>query len=563
MNDKLKSLWQRSVMGRALLVAPPVAIIAVGLYMTVGTRQAIQYYTAKVDRGEVAQVVQATGTINAVTSVQVGSQVSGNIEKLSADFNSVVKKGQVVAQIDPAVFRAQMQQAEADLANAQANVKALEAQVETQKSNATAALANVAKAQASLNDAKLNLDRNTELAKEGIVASQVRDSAQAAYDGALASLHAAEAQYAQAQSGIKSTMAQADQARAQVLQRRASAQMARVNLEHCTIYAPIDGTVIARNVDVGQTVAASFSAPVLFVIAQDLTKMLVYAKTDESDVGKIKEDAPATFRVDSFPRETFHGRVKQVRKNAATIQNVVTYDTIIEFDNPEQRLFPGMTAYVSIPVDWVTDAVKIPNGALRFKPELTDEERKALYAKYGIPEDRAAGRLAGMGMRGGQGGSGGQGGNGGQAGQAGQGGGGQAAQGGAQGGGPATPGAAGAGGGGGRRAGGGNGGAGGTSGGGTMRGSSTRDDWGIVWKLLPDKTLKPIRVKLGVTDFTFTACMSCYAGKDAPDIKPGDELLIGQTSKNPSQQAQGSQQRPPGMGGPGGGPGGPGQMRRF
>jgi HlyD family secretion protein len=531
--EKVKGIWQRSVLGRALLVAPPIAIVAAGLYLTVGTRQAVQYYTAKVDRGEVAQVVQATGTINAVTSVQVGSQVSGNIEKLYVDFNSVVKKGQIVAQIDPAVLKAQLQQAEADLANAQANVKALEAQIETQKANALAAQANIAKAQAALNDAKQNLDRTTDLAKQGILSAQQKDTAQATYDGALASLHATEAQFAQAQSAIKSTMAQADQARAQVLQRKASAQMARVNLEHCTIYAPIDGTVIARNVDIGQTVAASFSAPVLFVIAQDLTKMLVYAKTDESDVGKIKEDAPATFRVDSFPRETFRGRVKQVRKNAATIQNVVTYDTIIEFDNPEQKLFPGMTAYVSIPVEWVTDAVKIPNGALRFKPDITDEERKALYAKYNIPEDRPMGRLAGM-MRG-------------------QGGGQGAASGGQ------AAGQAGGAGGGGRRPNGGQGGqgaAGGPAGGGGMRGSSVRDDWGVVWKLLPDKSLQPIRVKLGVTDFTFTAM------KEGP-LKPGDELIIGQTSKNASQQAQGAQQqRPPGMGGPGG-PGGPGQMRRF
>lgn len=526
---KLKGIWQRSVLGRAMLVAPPVAIIAAGLYLTVGTRQAVQYYTAKVDRGEVAQVVQATGTINAVTSVQVGSQVSGNIEKLFADFNSVVKKGQLVAQIDPAVFRAQLQQAEADLANAQANVKALEAQVETQKANSLAAKANIAKAQAALNDAKQNLDRTADLAKQGILSAQLRDTAQANYDGALAGLQAAEAQYAQSQSAIKSTIAQADQARAQVLQRKASAQMARVNLEHCTIYAPIDGTVIARNVDVGQTVAASFSAPVLFVIAQDLTKMLVYAKTDESDVGKIKEDAPATFRVDSFPRETFRGRVKQVRKNAATIQNVVTYDTIIEFDNPDQKLFPGMTAYVSIPVEWVTDAVKVPNGALRFKPDITDEERKALYAKYNVPEERQAGRLAGMLRGGGQGGAGG-----------GQGGA-PSALGGGAGGGMRRPGGNGEGGAGG-----------GPGGGGGMRGSSVREDWGVVWKLLPDKTLQPIRVKLGVTDYTFTAM------KEGP-LKPGEELIIGQTMKNPTQQTQGTQQRPPGMGGPGG----PGQMRRF
>lgn len=546
MGSKLKALWERSVFGRALLVAPPVAIVIIGLYMVVGTRQAIQYYTAKVDRGEVSQVVQATGTINPVTSVQVGSQVSGNILKLFADFNSVVKKGQVVAQIDPAVFQSQLAQAEADLANSQANVMALEAQIDNQKANVVAAQANVAKAQASVNDAKQIRDRTVDLAKQGILPDQQKDTAQAAYEGAVASMHATEAQLVQAQAAVKSITAQRDQARAQVLQRRASANMARVNLEHCTIYAPIDGTVTARNMDVGQTVAASFSAPTLFVIAQDLTKMLVYTKTDESDVGKIKVDAPATFRVDSFPRETFRGRVSQVRKNAATIQNVVTYDTIVEFDNPDQRLFPGMTAYVSIPVDWILDTVKIPNGALRFKPEITDDERKALYAKYQIPEERSLSRMAGAGrgQGGGQGGSG-QSGSGGSAGAGKQG---------VQGGGGDTA----AGSGGGRR------GAGGSGGGGQGMGgrgaSSTRDDWGIVWKLLPDKTLRPIRLRLGVTDFTFTACLSCANDKEAL-IKPGDDLLIGQTSKNPTQQAQGQQQqRAPGVGGPAGMPGG---MRRF
>lgn len=514
----MKNLWERSMLHRALLVAPPVAFLLLAGFWTFGNRPAVQYYTAKVEKGDISQVVQATGTINAVTTVQVGSQVSGNIAHLSADFNSHVTKGQVVAQIDPAIFRAQLQQAEADLENAQANVKGLEAQIETQRANVLAAKANVDKAQAQLNDAQITQKRTQELFDQGIVAASQRDTAQANFDSAVASLKAAQAQYEQAKAVLKSTTAQLDMAKAQVLQRRAAADLARVNLEHTTIVAPIDGTVIARNVDVGQTVAASLQAPTLFVIAQDLTKMLVYAKTDEADVGKIKVGATATFRVDSFPRETFHGRVGQVRMNATTIQNVVTYDTIIQFDNPDQRLFPGMTAYVSIPVAWENDAVKVPNGALRFKPEISDDERKTLYAKYNIPEETRgglAGRLAagpgGPGalsaaMRRGPSGAGSDAGSGGPMGGA--------------------SGAA-----------------------GPPPSASVRDDWGIVWKLLPDKTLQPVRVKLGVTDFTFTAMKE-------GSLKPGDDLVIGQTSKgNGATQQSGGQQRPGGpMSGPGGFP---------
>lgn len=494
-----KALWERSMLHRALLVAPPAALVLLAGYWTLGNRQPLQFYTAKVEKGDIAQVVQATGTINAVTTVQVGSQVSGNIAQLFADFNSHVKKGQVTAQIDPAIFRAQMQQAQADMENAQANVASLQAQVETQRANVLAAKANVDKAQAQLNDAQVQMKRTEELFSQGIVAAAQRDTAQSTYDGAMASLHMAQAQYQQAQAVLKSTAAQLEQAKAQVSQRRAAAELARVNLEHTTIVAPIDGTVIARNVDVGQTVAASLQAPTLFVIAQDLTKMLVYAKTDESDVGKIKVGATATFRVDSFPRETFHGTVAQVRMNASTIQNVVTYDTIIEFNNPDQKLFPGMTAYVSIPVAWANDVVKVPNGALRFRPEISDDERKALFAKYGIPEEprgAAAARLAASGES------------------------------------PASPGA-----------------------GGTMpdvrqggaaapgRTGSQRDDWGMVWKLLPNKTLQPARLRLGVTDFTFTEM------KEGTLI-PGDALVIAQSSKN-SQAQTGTPQRGP-MGGPGG-----------
>ena len=509
--DWMKTLWERSMLHRALLVAPPVALLLLAGFWTFGNRQATQYYTAKVEKGDIAQVVQATGTINAVTTVQVGSQVSGTIAQLFADFNTKVQKGQVITQIDPAIFRAQLLQAEADLENARANVKALEAQTETQRADVLAARANVDKTQAQAKDAEVILKRTGELFSEGITAASQRDTMQANYDSAVASLHVAQAQTEQSQARLKSTMAQVEQAKAQVAQRRAAAELARVNLDHTTIRAPIDGTVIARNVDVGQTVAASLQAPTLFVLAQDLTKMLVYVKTDEADVGRIKVNATATFRVDSFPRETFHGRVQQVRMNATTIQNVVTYDTIIEFDNPEQKLFPGMTAYVSIPVAWDNDVIKVPNGALRFRPDLTDEQRKALFAKYNIPEEAQggpAGRLAAGGPGGGPGGAGG----------------------GAVRRSPsAEPGANGAGGGPGARP--------------APRGS-TREDWGIVWKLLPNKTLRPVRVRLGVTDFTFTAMKE-------GELKPSEELVISQASKNNATQQPGQQRGGP-MTGPGG-----------
>ncbi len=495
--DWMKTLWERSMLHRAMLVAPPVALLLLVGFWTIGTRQATTYYTAKVDKGDISQVVQATGTINAVTTVQVGSQVSGTIAQLFADFNSRVHKDQVIAQIDPAIFRAQLQQANADLANARANVKGLEAQIETQRAELLGSNASVAKAQAQLNDAQVTLQRTKQLFVEGIVAAAQRDTAQSNYDSAVASLKLAEAQDEQSKARLNSTIAQRDQAVAQVAQRQATAELARVNLDHTTIRAPIDGTVIARNVDVGQTVAASLQAPTLFVLAQDLTKMLVYAKTDEADVGKIQVGATASFRVDSFPRENFQGRVQQVRMNASTIQNVVTYDTIVEFDNPEQKLFPGMTAYVNIPVAWDNNVVKIPNGALRYRPDIADDERKALFAKYGLPEaPSASGRLGAAGASGGKGSRG-------------------------------------------------SGAPGGNAGGGPPTGGSTRDDWGIVWKLLPNKTLQPMRVRLGVTDFTFTAMKE-------GELKPGDDLVISQASKNAPTQQPGGPQRAPTGGGPGG-----------
>src|SRR3984893_13470502 len=405
-SEKLKELWGRSMWHRAMLVAPEIALILWVGYASVGTRSNAQFFTAKVEKGDVSQVVQATGTINPVTTVQVGSVVSGNVVKINADFNSKVKKGDIIAQIDPVPFENSLSQAEADYQNSQANVKSLEAQIETARANVLNMKANIAKAQAALGDSETQLRRTKELADQGIVAVQQKDTAQATYDGALAALHSSQAQEAQSEAQLKTTIAQRDQSKAQVLMKQAAVASARLQLNYCTIRAPIDGTVISRNVDVGQSVAASLQAPNLFTIGQDLTHMLVYTNTDEADVGRIQVGAQASFRVDTFPRETFYGRVSQVRMNAGIIQNVVTYNTTIEFDNPNVRLFPGMTAYVSIPVAWANEVVKVPNGALRFKPELTDSERQALYARYGIKESSratAAGRIGSATVEGGSG----------------------------------------------------------------------------------------------------------------------------------------------------------------
>jgi len=478
----VRARWMRSRRDRVQIgLAAAGAVFLVGwlIYAVAGGGARTEYYTSRVERGDIVQLVSATGTINAVTTVQVGSQVSGNIKKLYVDFNSKVKQGQLIAEIDPAIFQAQLQQAEADQANTEASVQSLAAQIETQRADLLSAKADIDKAQAQANDAQLQYERAKGLADQGIVAVSQRDTAKATRDSALASLHSAQAMLEQSKAKLNVSIANLEQAKAQVKQRKAAVDLSRLNLLHTHITAPIDGTVIARNVDAGQTVAASLQAPTLFVIAQDLTKMLVYAKTDEADVGRIQTGATATFRVDSFPRETFSGKVIQIRMNATTVQNVVTYDTVLAFDNEGQRLFPGMTAYVSIPVAWEKDAVKIPNGALRFKPEIKEADRMALLAKYGIVEAGSMGNKKENKKESGEM----------------------------------------------RKA----------SGGGSAPGpggNSVRDDSAVVWKLRADKSLEPVRVKTGVTDFTFTAMKN-------GTLKEGDELVIGESSKGarPGQQS--------------------------
>ncbi len=341
-----------------LILAAVLAVIAIFATFGFNSKSQDQHFTAKVERGDIHDVVEATGTINAVITVQVGSQVSGVITKLNVDFNSRVRKGDVIALIDPALFEGAVLQASADLDSAKANV--------------IAARANLEKTKASLVQTKADFDRANQLTAQNILSQQQLDLAKANYDSMTASVGAA--------------VATVTQSEAQMNQKAAALRVAQTNLNYTVIRSPIDGTVVARSVDVGQTVAASLQAPTIFTIAQDLSKMLVYTKTDESDVGNIKPGKQVTFKVDAFPKETFRGTVTQVRMNPTIVQNVVTYDTMIEFDNPDLKLFPGMTAYVTIPVASVQNAMKLPNTALRYKSLMSPEEIVRLYQQYGIDE---------------------------------------------------------------------------------------------------------------------------------------------------------------------------------
>jgi len=412
-------------------------LAVIGLVAAFGLNRGsqVQHFTAKVERGEIDDVVEATGTINAVITVQVGSQVSGTIAKLNVDFNSRVHKGDIVALIDPALFQGALLQATADLENAKANLAAARANLEKTKAGAV--------------QTKADYARTVALSKEGVMSEQQLDLAKANFDSANAAVNGA--------------VANVTQAEAQVTQKAAAVTVAQTNLNYTVIRSPIDGTVVARNVDVGQTVAASLQAPTIFTIAQDLTKMWVYAKTDESDVGNIKVGKPVRFKVDAFPKDTFRGVVSQVRMNATMVQSVVTYDTIIEFANPDLKLFPGMTAYVTIPVDTVQNVVKVPNTALRYKPPMAPEQILATYKQYGIEggDAKAADPVGAT---------------------------------------AATEAAAGS----------------------PVVARAPKSDSAVVWKLHADNTLEPVKISIGITDHAYTEVRSVLKG----ELKPEDDVII-------------------------------------
>lgn len=393
-----------------LVIAGLVVLSGLGGWTYLSRQSRTEYRTAALERGTIESTVSATGNPNAVVTVQVGSQISGNIKELYADFNTRVRKGQLVARIDPEIFEAKVSQAKGNLENARAavlNARAMlqktEADIASAKASLEGAKANAAKAKVAVLDAQIKLTSRLNLFKEGGISAEERDSAQATYDSNMAALEAAKAQDQAAQFALRAARAQHDvavaqlaAAEAQVKQSEAALRQAQIDLDHTYIRAPVDGTVVSRNVDVGQTVAASLSAPTLFLIAQDLTKMQVDTNVDEADIGRVRVGQDAIFTVDAFPGEIFTGKVTQIRQAPMNVQNVITYNAVIGVANPELKLFPGMTANVRILVDRRENVLKIPNAALRFRPqELKEQSRRngnaSAWTPQGAPGVRGVG----------------------------------------------------------------------------------------------------------------------------------------------------------------------------
>lgn len=457
---KIQEYYRQHKKKVGLLVIILVALVSAGMVMRARSGDP-KYLTATVKHGDITAAVQATGTINPLTTVPVGSYVSGTVKFIFADFNTRVHAGQVLAQLDPAIYEAQVMQARGNLANAVANVHNLEASVTAMQAAIQTNQANVARLKAAAEYARVNARRVADLYQQGILPQDQNDLTHSNLDQADAQVQAAEAQLRQSQAQLIQTRAQGEQARAQVEQMSGALRQAETNLRYTTILSPIDGTIVARNVTVGQSVAASLQAPVVFTIAQDLTRMQVYAATDESDTGNIKIGAEATFQVDAFPTETFRGRVSAIRLNATTVQNVVTYNTIIDFDNPQEKLLPGETAYVTIPTGYANNAVEIPNPALRFTPEMPRSKLQEIYARYHIPSSATTTHLGG---------------------------------------------------------------------------------WQVVWGLGADKKLVPAAVKVGITDYSFTALLDGH-------LKEGDVLVTGEELSR-AAQPQGQLPGGPRFGGP-------------
>ena len=445
---EIESPRSRRKLWTLLLIAAGLALAAVFGFGLGGKKLDLTYETAKVDRGRIVAKVTATGTLSPLVTVQVGSQVSGRIQALYADFNSTVKKGQVVARIDPQFFDAAVQQA---------------------KANLSAAEGNLARAKAQATDSQLQYQRAQALAKQNLVAQADLDTAKATADAAAATVKASEGALEQA---------------------RAALEQAQINLAYTTIFSPTDGVVISRNVDVGQTVAASLQAPTLFTIAEDLRKMQVDSSVAEADVGKLRPGMDATFFVDAYPSERFTGVVRQIRNAPQTVQNVVTYDAVLDVSNPDLKLKPGMTANITFVTAERGDVLRVPNAALRFRPP---PEMLARLSPGGAQARTGAG-----GARAGQGGQG-------------RGGGGQ---------------------GGFERGGGGGRGSHGTGqgAGGSRGGDPVSPDHKVVWVLRNDQP-QPVPLRAGVSDGSLTEVAE-------GELREGDQVITGVSGGSISSSPQ-------------------------
>jgi HlyD family secretion protein len=483
-----------------------IAALALGGFTYYTRSQKAVFLKAKVQRGDLESAISATGSLAAVVSVAVGSQVSGNIAALYADYNSPVKKGQLVAQIDPAPFQTKVDQAKANLDSAKAQVTSAEVGVKKADLDIANAQLNITNQQAALvrsdslvKDAKRKLDLADKMFKEGVGTQDARDSAQAVYDQAVASQESAKAQLNSAQASLESTKAQKQVAEtqkvtaaAQVATADANLQNAQLDLDHTRISSPVDGVVIARNMDVGQTVQASYSAPQLFSIAQDLSKMHVETSIDESDISRVQVGQDASFTVDAYPGQTFHGTVQQIRHSPTNVQNVITYVVVIDVDNPDMKLFPGMTANTRLVTDHLASAIKIPSAALRFRPpdDLLPADVKNTDKKNGKVDGKTDGKFDPSQAKGGDG--------------------------------KFDPSQfkRGGGGGGFRNRDGGGGGQGRAGQFNAQAGTSARPQFQTVYTLDEKGQLKPVRIRTGISDGNFVAMLG-------GDLKEGQELITG------------------------------------
>ncbi len=499
----------------ALLLAVAAAGIFAIFYFGQGAK-ASDYITGRVERSNVEVAVSATGTVQAVTTVQVGSQVSGTVDWLGADFNSNVKRGDIIARLDPALFQSEVNNAQANIVRNEAAVRDAETQIDTAKANLEASRANVEVTRVLRDDAIALVNRYQELSRAKVIAGRDLEKAQADAASAAARYKQAAADINRVQASIKSAEAALAQAKANLQSAIAQRQRSAINLQHSVITSPIDGVVVSRNVDVGQTVAASLQAPTLFTIANDLTKMQVLASVDEADVGQIKQGIKANFTVDAFPGETFTGEITQLRLNAQTLQNVVTYSAVIEVANPDLKLRPGMTTNITIPVAKRENVLVVPNSALRFRPNISDQEiREKIEARRAQRQGEREGQpqqdQQGQPQGGGQGGQ--------QAAQpqAGQQGGGQRG-GGQQGGGQQ---------------------------GGEQGGEQGQRRQGqVVWVLIGENNVEPRFVRTGLTNGRVTEIIG-------GELQENDVVIIGQNEQN-GNRPQGQnpfQQRGPGGGG--------------
>jgi HlyD family secretion protein len=516
------------------------AVLGVGgglAYWKYGRAQsaAPQLIKGTVDRGNVRISVTATGTLEAVHTVQVGSQISGQISALHADFNSRVRKGQLLAEIDPRTMKSQLLSEEASAASVNARMQSSQAELLNQQANLVQVKANLRVAQVTDENNKILYERAKQLMGQGLVSQADLDVARTNAESSAAKVEQAVAAVQQAEAQIKSRQASIDQVKSEIVGAKAQLERAQINLDLTKIYSPVDGVVISRSVDLGQTVAASLSAPTLFLIAEDLTRMQVKANIDEADIGKITPEVRASFTVDAYPNETFIGHIDEVRLEPSTVQNVVTYGVIIAVDNAQLKLKPGMTANLMLVVDEHTDVLTVPNAALRFTPpgltpeqiakmvddlpQLPPQARATPQTSESATPDQPGQRASEAGGEESQGRSGrrGQGGGRGESsggfaisGSNADAGGGQSAGGGSQ-----------RGGGGGR--------------GGGRGGGGGRNQRSVLWT--QDSTtlaLAPVRVRLGINDGTRTEV-------SGPNVKEGMEIIIGDLSQSATSTQQ---QRP-------------------